>query len=182
MNTKIVFFLKPDSFKGWLMKAFTGCYSYHCGILMEDTQVFYDMYWMRRRRPWGEVLHTLGHEKAVYKIFDSPVEITEKYLVDQILNANTHYGVLDYLQFGFRWVYHLIGKATPNAKGTICSEMINNDLIVHNWHVTYTEVPSPCDLIKGLEGIHCRVKLAFGPKVSEEEKTLFAALPSRDIV
>lgn len=182
MNTKIVFFLNTKSFKGWLMKKFTGCYSYHCGFLMEDTQMFYDMFWMRRRLPWGTVINAKNHEGSTFKIIDSPVEIPENYLASCILDSNTHYGVLDYIRFGFRWAYHLVGKTTKNAGGLICSEMVHNDLILHHWHVTYKEVPSPCDLIKALGDIHCRSKLAFGNAVSGEDRKALTALSTKEVV
>jgi hypothetical protein len=182
LNTKIVFFLNTKSFKGWLMKAVTGCYSYHCGFLMQDTQTFYDMFWMRRRQRWMDVVNAPNHAGSVFKIIDSPVEIPEQYLIDQILDANTHYGVIDYIRFGFRWAYHLVGKATPNAKGLICSEMVNYDLILHHWHVTYKEVPSPCDLIKGLTDIHCRSNLVFGKNVSKADVETLRALSSKEVV
>lgn len=180
MNTKVVFFMKPKSFKGWLMKTFTGCYSYHCGFLMEDTQWFYDMFWMRRRIPWDQVV--TGHADSVLKVFDSPVEIEEKYFVDQILNHNTHYGIFDYAKFAFRWIYHLFGKATPNEDGLICSEMVSNDLRVHRWSVTYKEVPSPCDLIKGLTDIHCRSKLVFGRNIPPADQQAMVTLANKEIV
>lgn len=164
------------------MKAVTGCYSYHCGFLMQDTQMFYDMFWMRRRKPWASVMNQPNHAGSVFKIIDSPVEIPEQYLIDRILNNNTHYGVIDYIRFGFRWAYHLVGKTTPNANGTICSEMINEDLIAHHWHVVYKEVPSPCDLIKGLTDIHCRSKLAFGKDVPQLDIDTLQALSAKEVV
>jgi hypothetical protein len=180
MNTKIVFFLHPGSFKGWLMKAFTGCYSYHCGILMEDTQTFYDMFWMRRRRPWAEVLTQLNHQGSVFKIIDSPVDIKEDYLISAILDNNTHYGVADYALFALRWVYHLIGKPTINAKGMICSEMVYYDLLLHSWGGQFKEVPSPCDLIRALSTK--KSKLVFGALVSEKVKSEILALTRKEVV
>lgn len=182
MNTKIVFFLNPKSFKGWLMKAFTGCYSYHCGFLMEDTQMFYDMFWMRRRAPWADVMAQPNHKGSIFKIIDSPVTIDESYLVDQILNHNTHYGVVDYAKFALRWVYHFVGKSTPNADGVICSEMVHVDLKAHHWSVVYKEVPSPCDLIKGLVDGHCQTKLVFGEAVAPEDRKTFVDLDTRRVV
>lgn len=178
-NTKVVFFLHPGSFKGWLMKAFTGCYSYHCGLLMEDTQMFYDMFWMRRRRPWAQVVQQVSHQGSVFKIVDSPVEISEDYLISSILDANTYYGVFDYALFAARWVYHLFGKPTKNAEGMICSEMVYYDLLAHKWGCHFKEVPSPCDLIRALSG---RSRLVFGPKVSDTVKAEIKALTKTEVV
>jgi hypothetical protein len=179
MNTKIVFFLHPGSFKGWLMKVATGCYSYHCGVLMQDTQMFYDMFWMRRRRPWEEVVNQTNHQGSVFKIIDSPVEIGEDYLISSILDNNTHYGIKDYALFALRWAYHLIGKPTKNAQGMICSEMVYYDLLVHKWGESFKEVPSPCDLIRSLTG---RSKLLFGTKVSKSMREEITALARKEVV
>lgn len=173
MNTKIVFFMSPFTAKGKLMKVFTGCYSYHCGILMWDTMNFYDMFWMRRKRSWVDVVSQLDHKKAIFKIVDSPVEIPENYLESMVLNHNTHYGVIDYALFGVRWAYHLVGKTTRNAGGLICSEMVHNDLILHNWHVTYKEVPSPCDLVRALDSIKCVAQFAVGSDITKEQRVAF---------
>lgn len=160
------------------MKVFTGCYSYHCGILMNDTKMFYDMFWMRRRQPWDEVVQKVNHQSAVFKIVDSPVEIAEDYLVESILDANTHYGIFDYALFATRWIFHLFGKATKNAQGMICSEMVYYDLLVHKWGEHFQEVPSPCDLIRTLSG---RSKLVFGPNVSSKVRDEINALVRKDI-
>jgi hypothetical protein len=182
VNTKIVFFLNTKSFKGKLMKAVTGCYSYHCGFLVEDSQLFYDMFWMRRRRPWAEVVDQISHDDSIFKIVDSPVEIPEPYFIDKILNGNTHYSLGDYARFGLRWFYHLFGKTTVNADGLICSEMVHCDLVEHNWHVTFKEVPSPCDLIKGLESIKCSSTLLFGKNISPEDQQTFTAMLTREVL
>lgn len=151
MNTKVVLFLNKSLIRSKMCNILTGCYAYHTGFLIEDTNMFYDMYWMRRRREW----HTITSNKEYkFEIYDAPVEIPETYLINQILDSgNVVYGVKDYAKFVVRPIYHVLGKSTRNSNGIICSEMVELDLIAHGWNsplrtMLSCEPPSPCDLWK----------------------------------
>lgn len=121
-----------------LTKFFTGSTCYHCGFT--DGVKFWDMNLIRRRRNWP----MYPAERVI--VVDCPVAVTAEYLDHMLDTDQSHYGVIDYLLFGFRWAYHLVGKSTRNAGGVICSEMIASDLIQNGWVGHFEEVPAPADL------------------------------------
>lgn len=134
---KIVF-IYGTRFNSKLTKLFTGSTCYHVGFT--DGAKFWDMNLIRRRRLWP--LYPADRTIVV----DCPVAVTAEYLDHQLDTDGATYGMLDYLLFGFRWAYHLVGKSTRNAGGVICSEMVAADLTANGWDVRFLEVPSPADL------------------------------------
>lgn len=135
---KIVF-IYGTRFNSKLTKLFTGSTCYH--VAFTDGVKFWDMNLIRRRRIWAG-LYPPEHVILVA----APVTITAEYLDLQLDTDGATYGMLDYLLFGFRWAYHLVGKSTRNAGGVICSEMVAADLAANGWGVDFPEVPSPADL------------------------------------
>lgn len=148
---KIAFVFNEKKTAGKLTKFFTGCYCYHVAIVDEERDILYDMNLLRRKRRYS----SYSSGKTIVLI-ESPVTITSEYLEEQLLTDNNRYGILDYLRFGLRPLYHLFGASTPNAGGVICSEMVHNDLFENGWAVLFPEVPSPCDLYEVL-----RLQVAF---------------------
>lgn len=95
---------------------------------------------IRRRRLWS----IYNNKKTV--LIEAPVSITSEYLDHKLDTDEARYGIIDYILFGLRPIYHLFGKSTRNAGGLICSEMVADDLNAHGWRYTFKEVPSPADL------------------------------------
>ena len=145
---KIAIIFNNDSLPGKLTKFFTGCYAYHIGFVEEETDTFYDMNLLFRKRYWS-----VYSAKKEVLLFSTPVEIPVSYLEEKLKIDTNVYGFLDYLLFAARPFYHLLGKSTRNAKGVICSEMVNEALREHGvqtpWPVTVAP-PSPCDLFRYL--------------------------------
>ncbi len=131
-----------NKINGKATKFFTGCYAYHTIWVDEENGLMYDMSLLRRRRAWPK------YRDDEVLLFDFP-EVTRELMEYKLTHDTTHYGVVDYILFGFRWVYHLLGKPTRNAKGKICSEITNEDLIdsgvITPWKKTDAP-PSPCDI------------------------------------
>ena len=131
-----------NKWNGKLTKFFTGCYAYHTIWVDEEAGFMYDMNKLRRKRVWPR------YKDDEILLYDIP-EVTREYLEKKNLSDDTTYGYLDYILFGFRWVYHLFGKPTRNAGGMICSEMTNIDLwncgVVTPWNPKDAP-PSPCDI------------------------------------
>lgn len=121
-----------------LSKIFTGSTCYHVGFT--DGVKFWDMNLIRRRRLWP--LYPPEH----VILAACPIAITVDYLDHELDTDDATYGMVDYLLFGLRWFYHLVGRSTRNAGGVICSEMIANDMAANGWTVRFAEVPSPADL------------------------------------
>jgi len=125
---------------------FTGCAAYHIGFVDTERNKFYDMNLIRRRRVWSEY-----ERKRHCILFDAPGWIDADYL-ERMLDADkSRYSVLDYILFGLRPIYHLLGKSTPNAGGMICSEMVLIDLNANGANLPFDAKkapPSPCDLFR----------------------------------
>lgn len=133
---------------GRLTKLFTGSFAYHVGWICEAEDKFYDMHLIRRRRVWSE--EKTGRD---YILRDFPM-VTHDYLELQLDEDINTYGVIDYVMFAFRPIYHLFGKSTRNASGVICSEMCNYDLIRCGYKTPWKvidEVPAPADFEKWLK-------------------------------
>jgi len=142
MKVAFIYGKQPSS---TLTKFFTGSCCYHIGFT--DGVKFWDMSLLRRRRLWP--LYPPGRVIVV----PTPVPITAEYLDLMLDTAVERYGVLDYILFALRPLYHLVGKSTRNAGGVICSEMVANDLAFHGWPVRFAEVPSPADLEEAILGV-----------------------------
>lgn len=121
-----------------LTRFFTGSTCYHTAFT--DGSRMWDMHLIRRRRLWPH------YPESRVILVPTPVTVTAEYLDHKLDTDESRYGVIDYLLFGFRWAYHLMGKSTRNAGGVICSEMVAADLAANGWDVRFLEVPSPADL------------------------------------
>ena len=141
MKIAFIYGKKPSS---TLTKIFTGSTCYHVGFTNELH--FWDMNLIRRRRLWS----IYNNKKTV--LIEAPVSITAEYLDHKLDTDEVRYGIIDYILFGLRPIYHLFGKSTRNAKGIICSEMVADDLNANGWRYTFKEVPSPADLEYALGG------------------------------
>ena len=144
---KLAIILNDDKLSGKLTKIFTGCAAYHAAWVDEDEGLMYDMHWIRRRRLWP-------HYRSGQVILHDFPKVTREYLEERLSTDEVWYGVLDYVLFALRPIYHLFGKSTRNASGQICSGMINLDLIACGyatpWPVLGAE-PSPCDLLRWIQ-------------------------------
>jgi hypothetical protein len=141
MKIAFIYGKKPSS---TLTKIFTGSSCYHVGFT--DGVKFWDMHLIRRRRLWS----IYNDKKTV--LIEAPVSITAEYLDHKLDTDEARYGVIDYILFGLRPIYHLFGKSTRNAGGVICSEMVVDDLNANGWPYSFKEVPSPADLELALGG------------------------------
>ena len=141
MKIAFIYGKQPSS---TLTKIFTGSTCYHVGFT--DGVKFWDMHLIRRRRLWA----IYNNKKTV--LIEAPVSITAEYLDHKLDTDEARYGIIDYILFGLRPIYHLFGKSTRNAKGIICSEMVADDLNANGWRYTFKEVPSPADLEYALGG------------------------------
>lgn len=111
---------------------------YHVGFT--DGVKFWDQNLIRRRRLWP----LYPPERII--VVDCPANVTVDYLDYKLDTDTARYGVLDYLLFGLRPLYHLLGQSTRNARGLICSEMVADDLWNCGWGTVFASVPSPADL------------------------------------
>jgi hypothetical protein len=144
---KLAIIINPNSLSGRLTKFFTGCYAYHTAWVDVDARLMYDMNLLRRRRWWPH------YASAQVLLFDAPAHVTRDYLEEKLTSDENRYGVLDYLMFALRGIYHLVGKSTRNAGGKICSEMINDDIWACGGTTPWQpgdEPPSPCDILNWL--------------------------------
>lgn len=147
---KLAIIVNEQKLSGKLTRIFTGCYAYHALWVDEEAGKMYDMHLIRRRRQWP-------HYEAPAKVhlFQVPggAKVTREYLEERLEVDSEVYGVRDYVRFGLRPFYHLVGATPPNASGIICSEMINDDIWrcggVTPWKPEQAP-PSPCDLLRWL--------------------------------
>lgn len=157
MNTKIIVFSNKKKLAGILCNIFTGGPEHHIGFMINDN--IYDMFLMRRKT---KLDHWKRRGQFIY-IFDSPVEISEEYFVNKILNDNVEYGFLDYIAFTYRWFFKiLLKKKLKDKSGLICSEMVNEDLIDNGFVTKFKKndfPPSPHDMLKYLIKISPNYKL-----------------------
>lgn len=146
---KLAVIFNSKKFSGRLTRIFTGCYAYHAAWVDEQAGVMYDMHLIRRRRAWPR------YASDQVLLFDCPA-VTPAYLERMLSTDDSTYGWADYLLFGLRPLYHLLGRSTRNAGGVICSEMVNNDLRACGVDTPWDEFeapPSPCDLYRWAVGI-----------------------------
>ena len=161
---------------GWLTRLFTGCYAYHVVWVDEGAGRMYDMNLIRRRRPWP---HYPADQVAMY---DAPVTITREYLEDSLTRDGSRYGVLDYLLFALRPLFHLVGRSTRNAGGVICSEMVNGDIWATGGETPWRPdgaPPSPCDLYRWLQSRFERGEIARKIECNRETPARAAQLGER---
>jgi len=140
---KLAFAINDKKLAGKLTKFWTGCYAYH--VFWHDDEHMWDMHLIRRRRLWPHY----GPETTVVA-FDVPA-VTREFLEHQLSTDAATYGWRDYLLFGLRPLYHLLGRSTRNVGGVICSEMVNNDLLACGVATPWAQdapPPSPCDLLR----------------------------------
>ena len=144
MSAKIVFIINKRKLFGILTRIFTGCYCYHCGILINN--YFYDVSLIRRRTKWTPE----SYPDAKVIVFDSPVEIDENILIEKILDKNTIYGLFNYLLYGIKPIARFFKIPIKNMGGIICSSQVNEDLIDSGWKSPWPiekHPPSPCVLL-----------------------------------
>lgn len=142
---RIVFFKNKPLFK-FLSRIFTGCKYHHIGFIKNG--YLYDMNWMRRRVEWEP------EKFGAHYIMDAPVDIPEHYFYNKILNNNPSYGFADYFLFLVRPILKRFRIIPHNKDGIICSEMVNDDLVLHGWHSPFRSrkaPPSPCDIYVALQ-------------------------------
>jgi hypothetical protein len=142
---KIGFSYSTTKISGKLTKFWTGSYAYHAFIVDEDNGVMYDQNLLVRVRNWPHY-----GDNTTIKLVESPVPISSDYMVQMLRTSEDAYGVLDYILFALRPIFHLFGRSTRNAGGVICSEMVYNVLKNNGWTHEFKEVPSPADLEKAL--------------------------------
>jgi len=142
---KIAIISNPNKLSGKLTKFWTGSYAYHAAIVDTERGYMYDQNLLLRRRIWPHY-----GDNTTVQLIESPVPISPEYMEHLLSTSVDAYGVLDYMLFALRPIYHLFGKSTRNAKGVICSEMVYNVLKANGWTHEFKEVPSPADLEKVL--------------------------------
>jgi hypothetical protein len=156
-QVKIFVVFNHDYFLGKLTKFFTGCYAYHAGFVVPESDAIYDMGWL-----WRKIKYSGKYTDKQIVLFDLPegVTITEQDLMDEVIRGveefsdnqfnNSFYGFMDYAGFLLRPIYHLFGKPTRNFGGKICTEKMNDILVAHGWKDSpfNLEVPSPCDYVR----------------------------------
>ena len=143
---KVGFIYSKKKLSGKLTKFWTGSYCYHVVLVDEEKGRMYDQHLIFRRRFWPH------YDPASVLLVDTPVEVSREYLECLLDTDENTYGWLDYLLFALRPLFHLFGLSTPNAKGIICSELIDTILKIHGWKYEIYEVPSPADLELALLG------------------------------
>ena len=143
---RIAFIFNRRKFSGWLTRLWTGCYCYHVAFVDERDGVMYDMNLLRRKRAWPH------YPPTNVVLVDTPVAMSREFLEGKLLSDENRYGVLDYCYFILRPALHLFGRLARDLPGTICSEMIYEDLRECGWTYEFPEVPSPCDLYRILKG------------------------------
>lgn len=121
---------------------FTGSTAYHCGFLDEDDNTWFDMSWLARKASWPRYLPPVKWV-VLYDFPNLTREQCEEFLKR---DSDIKYGVIDYLLFGLRPLYHLVGKSSRNASGMICSEMCALWLREAGYEPPVHPVPSPADI------------------------------------
>jgi hypothetical protein len=129
-----------------LTKFWTGSTCYHVAFV--EGARMWDMNLLRRRRVWPHY----SVARVILADLPSGCRVTREYLESKLETDDSRYGVIDYLLFSLRPLYHLLGRSTRNASGTICSEMVAGDMHACGWPVQFTEVPSPADLERAILG------------------------------
>lgn len=125
-----------------LTRWFTGSTAYHCGFVDESDGTFFDMNLLPRKVDWPRYHPPV---KSVV-LFDLP-QLTRAHCEAYLKQDGTvRYGLLDYVLFGLRPLYHLVGKSTRNAGGMICSEMCAVWMYRAGLWPPMKPVPSPGDL------------------------------------
>lgn len=144
-------FLYGRGLSSVLTRIFTGSSCYHVGFT--DGAQFWDMNLIRRRRVWPGL-----YDPAKVILADCPVAVSREFLEHRLETDDSTYGVIDYLMFALRPLYHLAGKSTRNRAGVICSEMVAGDLVINGWAMRFPEVPSPADLERAILGLADAIK------------------------
>lgn len=124
-----------------LTQLFTGSTAYHCGFVCEETGTFYDMNLLPRKVAWPR--YAPPRWVHLYSVPRLTRAQCEEYLKT---DGAVRYGVLDYILFGLRPIYHLLGRSTRNADGMICSELCAVWLGRAGYDTPVDPVPSPADL------------------------------------
>ena len=130
-----------NHFSARLTKWFTGSTAYHCGFVDELSGTLFDMHLLPRKCDWPR--YAAPKWVVLYEVPGLTRAACEGFLQRDSIHT---YGWIDYLLFGLRPLYHLVGKSTRNAGGLICSEMCALWLRNVGYEVPFDPVPSPADL------------------------------------
>jgi hypothetical protein len=141
MKLAVVHAPADKQFSAKLTLWFTGSTAYHCGFVDEETGTFYDMHLLPRKTHWPR--HNPPRWVNLYEVPNLTREHCESFLKQ---DSHIKYGVWDYILFGLRPVYHLLGLSTRNAGGWICSELCAEWLRRVGYYAPEEPVPSPADL------------------------------------
>lgn len=141
MKLAIIHADPKDKLSARLTLWFTGSTAYHCGFVDETDGTWFDMSWLARKAPWPRYL-----PPKWVNLYDVPGLTREDCEAFLKRDSDIKYGVIDYLLFGLRPLYHLVGKSTRNASGMICSEMCALWLREVGHPAPIQPVPSPADL------------------------------------
>lgn len=141
MKLAIIHADPKDKLSARLTLWFTGSTAYHCGFVDETDGTWFDMSWLARKAAWPRYLPPKWVN--LYELPGLTREDCEAFLKR---DSDIKYGVIDYLLFGLRPLYHLVGKSTRNASGMICSEMCALWLREVGHPAPIQPVPSPADL------------------------------------
>lgn len=142
MKLAVVHAEPAQHFSARLTQFFTGSTAYHCGFVDEAGGTFFDMHLLPRKVDWPRY-DVPGKWVELYDVPGLTREACERFLQRDSVHS---YGWRDYLLFGLRWAYHLVGKSTRNAGGLICSELCSLWLRDTGFESPVDPVPSPADL------------------------------------
>lgn len=141
---------KEDKFLTRLSRIFSGSNIYHVGFLSDDGETAYDMSLLKR------AFKIQDYSPDSIILLKIPMYLSEPKILMEIAYTNgelstrsTFYGIWDYLAFAIRPLYHILGKSTPNFRGVICSEWVNNKIVEaqgDNGFKLSDCPPSPTDL------------------------------------
>lgn len=121
---------------------FTGSTAHHCGFVDESDGTFFDMNLLPRKVSWPRY----GPPVKWVVLYDVPALTREHCEAFLKADSTQVYGVWDYLLFGLRPIYHLLGRSTRNAGGVICSELCAMWLRRVGYPAPTHPVPSPADI------------------------------------
>lgn len=139
-KAKLAFIYSKDKLSGKLTKFFTGSYCYHVGWVVEETNTFYDMHLIRRKRNWPH------YDSKNVILLNTLETVSDEYLEAKLKSDENTYGWIDYCFHVLKPLFHLFGKSTPNADGLTCSEMCYDDKVACGALNCFKESVSPADL------------------------------------
>lgn len=142
MHLAIIHADPARKFSALLTKLWTGSTAYHCGFVDHEDGTFFDMNLLPRKIAWPRY-HPPVKWVVLYDVPGITRADCEAFMKEDGMQT---YGVLDYILFGLRPLFHLLGRSTRNARGLICSEMCALWLQRVGYGIATDPVPSPGDL------------------------------------